>query len=138
MLPAVGDNVLVLYFADDSQNTQPFTFYNRIFSKTLRQCRQIHRAISSYRSLDLQSRRDCPSMSLIQQPDLPITSGSDGYISSPSSNPLEASFSSLSDNFSTINDLTGKLLQIHKAGSNTGSYNIFAFNPLTRYYDHWA
>lgn len=129
--PVVGDNVLVLYFADDSQNTQPFTFYNRIFSKTFETV-QTNSSGNFFIPIAGFTVATGLSFDVIDTTTgLPITSGSDGYIFSPSSNTLEASFSSLTDNFSTINDLTGKLLQIHEAGSNTGSYNIFAFNPLT-------
>jgi hypothetical protein len=54
----------------------------------------------------------------------------DGYIASTSSNASVATFSSLSFNFGSILDLTGKILQIHHPANrnNSGNFNITSYD----------
>jgi uncharacterized phage protein gp47/JayE len=130
--PALGQNVLILYFADDIKRTQPFTYANSIISRdfyTLQFDFANNNFIIPIHSFNIESGL---TFNIIDNTTgLSIGSGADGYISSILGS--SATFSSPTFNFSNVDDVLGKSLRIlHPSNiNNDGVFNITALNTLT-------
>jgi hypothetical protein len=131
--PSAGDNVLVLYFADDLNRVQPFT-YNNFVNKLDFQTLQFNFTENNFY---------VPIHNFIVETDitfniidtttgLAVATGTDGYISAVSSNNSIATFGSYSVNFSGLDDLTGKSIRLINTVNvnNKGVYDIFSINSL--------
>lgn len=132
--PAVGDNVLAIYFADDMSRFQPFTYYNRIFNKSFGTVQFNYSTNTYYVPLQTFIAESNITFNIIDTTTgLSIGSDTDGYISAVSSNGAVATFSSDTFSFAGVSDLTGKLIQLHNTMNvnNAGTYNILSFTPTT-------
>lgn len=130
--PSTGDNVLVIYFADDLKRVQPFTFDNEIFSRSFETLQYNFTTNNFYVPLQSFTQESSISFSVIDKSTgLSYASAADGYITAISSNSLTATFDSLSINFNSIDDITGKSIVITNAANinNIGTYDIFSSNP---------
>jgi hypothetical protein len=132
--PAVGDNVIIIYFADDISRFQPFTFYNRVFSKSFGTIQYNYTTNNYYVPLQSFVIESGITFNIIDTTTgLSIGSDTDGYISAVSSNGATATFSRDTFSFSSVSDLLGKSIQLHYTTvvNNAGTFNILAFNPTT-------
>ena len=129
--PALGDNVLVIYFANDQLVAQPFTFYNGVFSRSF-QTLQFNFSTSDF-YVPIQ---DFTAETGLHFSIIDTTTGladgyaSDGYLTSISSNSLVATLNSASFSFGSIDDILGKNLQITTSNNanNLGTFSILSYN----------
>jgi uncharacterized phage protein gp47/JayE len=131
--PKVGDNVLVVYFATDINDAQPFTYNNNIIKKDFQTLLFNSSTNMFYVPIHNNVVESGMTFNVIDTTTgLSIGDGYDGYISVVNTNGT-ATFSSFTFDFANITDLTGKLLQINKPTSvnNAGNYNIEAYNANT-------
>jgi Baseplate J-like protein len=129
--PELGDNVLVIYFADDQLNVQPFTYFNRVFSRAFETLETNFSTNDFYIPINNFTLEAGLSFSIIDTTTgLSIGGGSDGYIVSTSSNSLVAIFDSISFNFSSVSDILGKNITITSSSNanNLGTFNILSHN----------
>lgn len=129
--PVVGENVLVLYFADDIRRFQPFTYTNNIIKSDIDTL--LFNFTTSTFNIPIHQfliETNITFNIIDNTTGLSIGSGSDGYIQSLSTNNGVATFTSPSFNFSNINDILGKQIRLINTlnPNNTGIYNIFS-NP---------
>jgi uncharacterized phage protein gp47/JayE len=129
--PAVGDNVLVLYFADDLINTQPFTFNNRVFSRSFQTLEFNYSTNEFYIPIQTLTAESGLSFSIID-----TTTGlsdgyaSDGYLSGLSSNRLSGTFTSNSFSFALVDNILGKNISITSSNNpnNIGTFSVLGYN----------
>jgi uncharacterized phage protein gp47/JayE len=129
--PAVGDNVLVMYFADDIRRFQPFTFTNQIIKTDFQNLSYNFTTNNFYVPIHNFIVENNMVFNVIDNTTgLSIASGTDGYIQSVSSNSSVATFSSISFNFSSVDDLLGKSLKLINTVNinNKGYYSITSIN----------
>lgn len=127
--PNTGDNVLVLYFADDINRVQPFTYNNPVFEVNFQSLLFNFTTNNFYIPIHNFIVESGISFNVIDNTTgLSIASGSDGYISSVNSNGSNAVFGSLTVDFSSIDDLTGKSVRLINTlnVNNKGVYEIFS------------
>lgn len=139
--PAIGDKVLVIYYAEDIKRFQPFTFSNSVFAKGF-DILQYDITTDKY-SVNIQKFIAESSLDFeVFEPntDTIITSGSDGYIITNFSNLSQATFGSLTVNFDDLTDgysnpldITSKKIRISNATSrnNNGIFDITSYNDNT-------
>ncbi len=133
--PAIGDKVLVVYYADDNKRFQPFTFSNKVFQRDFDTLS--YDIVNDEFSVNIHKFVDETSLDFeILEPntDTILASGSDGYIMIPGVNDfLEATFGSLTVDFSALVDgyanpldITSKKIRIFNSAnpSNNNTYNI--------------
>lgn len=131
--PNVGDNVLIIYFATDINDAQPFTYNNNIIKKDFQSLLFNSSTNMFYVPIHNNVVESGMTFNVIDTTTgLSIGDGYDGYISVANTNGT-ATFSSFSFDFENVSDLTGKLLQINKPTNvnNAGNYNIEAYNANT-------
>ena len=132
--PKLGDNVLVIYFADDISNTQPFTFYNQIVSKSISDLSYNFSTNNFTVPINAFVQESNITFHIIDTTTgLSIGSDTDGYLYGIIDGGLVASFSSDTFNFSSISDLTGKQIRLYYTANenNMGQYTIFGHNVAT-------
>jgi hypothetical protein len=133
--PNIGENVLVIYFADDNRRVQPFTFTNDIFSKSFQTLQFDFTTNNLYLPIHSFTAETSLSFDIIDPTTgLSLGSASDGYIASTLSSGLIGNFSSTTFNFTNIDDLLGKIVRINNSTNvnNTGSFSINSYNTSTR------
>jgi hypothetical protein len=131
--PKLGDNVLVVYFADDIGRVQPFTYENDILKSDLQSMLFNFSTNTFYIPINNFVDETGLHFNIIDNTTgLSIGSGSDGYISSVASDGYLATFFSNSFNFSTVDDILGKSLNIFHANNinNDGYFNILSYNNI--------
>ena len=134
--PIIGDNVLVMYFADDIRRFQPFTYDNKILKLDFQNLLFDFTNNSFYAPIHNFTIENNISFNVIDNTTgLSIASASDGYIQSVSSNLGIATFSSISFNFSTIDDLLGKSIKLINTSNanNKGNYIISSYNVANNF-----
>lgn len=127
--PALGDRILIVYYATDIRRFQPFDYANNLI-KTRVNTLSIDGVTGKF-TLPLNSFVNQVSglKFLVLEPNTDITlfSVTDGYLS----NNLDgtATIGSLSVNFSTLPDLTSKKVKIYDATNpnNNGTYDISSY-----------
>src|ERR1700722_9512690 len=132
--PAVGDNVLIIYFANDINRFQPFTFSNKVFSKSFGTVQYNFTTNNYYVPLQSFIIENNITFNVIDTTTgLSIGTDTDGYISAIVSNGSTATFSSDTFSFNNVSNLLGKTIQLHHTVNvnNAGTFSILAFNPNT-------
>lgn len=127
--PVAGNNVLVLYFADDISNYQPFTYNNPIYKIDLQSLLFDFTTANLYVPIHNFNIETAISFNIIDNTTgLLLGSAVDGYISNISSNASIATFGSTSFNFANISDITGKSIQLVNTANvnNKGVYQILS------------
>ncbi len=137
--PAIGDKVLVVYYADDNKRFQPFTFDNKIFEKDF-DILQYNEVTDKF-SVGIHTFIDEVSLGwqiLDPNTDTIIASNTDGYIMTTGT-ALQATFGSLSTNFNALIDvnsnpidITSKKIRIYNSinPSNNNIYDIIDYSLL--------
>lgn len=126
--PATNEKVLVLYYANDVAQFQPFTFANKIFFNYKTQVQ--YNSIDGY-YLDLFSFTDeaAVSFNLFNSNDDSLAgSATDGVITGLTNQSCYLYSASL--NFSSIANLLGKKVNI-VSGSNEGIYDVIAYDLVS-------
>ena len=138
--PAIGDNVLAVYFATDINNTQPFTFGNYIFKKDFQSILFNFTTNQYYIPIQNFIVESGITFNIIDTttgltigPEIDGYSDIDGYISATMNNNSQALFSSDTFNFGNIDDIYGKVIQIFHPHNinNDGIFSITAYNAST-------
>lgn len=120
--PAVGDNVLVIYFATDVSRYQPFTFANPIYKVDFQNLLYNFSTDTFYVPIQNFIAESNITFNIIDNTTgLTIGTGSDGYISTISSNGAIATLNS--QNFNTI--LTGTFTFTNGSQTVTGVSTSF-------------
>lgn len=129
--PAIGDRVLVVYYANNTRRFQPFTFGNTVIRTNISSLsldsfdNRFLTSIQSFISED-------PVAFQILEPnsDEIIASGVDGYLISTVSNPAQAVFGSPSFSFSNIANISSKKVKIFGSSivDNNGIFDIVTYN----------
>jgi hypothetical protein len=127
--PTAGDNVLIIYFAQDVARVQPFTFYNQIFKIDFQSLLFNFTTNNFYVPVQNFIHEIGITFDIIDTTTgMTIGSATDGYISAVSSNAAIATFGSDTFNFANIDDLTGKTIRLINTVNvnNKGFYDIFS------------
>lgn len=120
--PAIGDNVLVMYFADDLNRVQPFTFSNPIYKVDFQHLLFNFQTNNFYVPIQNFIAESAITYNIIDNTTgLVIGSGSDGYISNVATNASTSTFNS--QNFHT--NLTGTLTFTHLSQAVSGVGTLF-------------
>lgn len=126
--PVAGDNVLAIYFADDINRVQPFTFSNEIYKVDFQSLLFNFTTNNFYLPIQNFIAETGILFNVIDNTTgLVIGAASDGYISTVSGS--IATFNSISFNFSNIDDLTGKSIRLINTinVNNKGRYEIISY-----------
>lgn len=132
--PAVGDNVLAIYTAEDIRRSQPFTFTNPVYKLDLQNLLFNFTTNNFYIPIHNFIIESGITFNIIDNTSgLSIGGASDGYISSISSNGAQASFNSFSFNFSNVDDILGKSIRLINTSNvnNKGIYDILSVVTAT-------
>ena len=132
--PKLGDNVLIIYFADDVNNTQPFTFSNQIISKSFQTLAYDYSTNSYTVPINDFVQESGINFHIIDTTTgLSIGADTDGYLFNIIDGGLTASFSSDTFSFGSVQDLTGKQINLHNTvnENNMGQYSILGYNVAT-------
>jgi hypothetical protein len=128
--PIVGQNTLVLYYADDIRRFQPFTFSNQIIKIDFQSLLFNFSTNNLYLPIHNFVVENNISFSVIDvTTGASLASGSDGYIIPLLPNNSIASFSSASFVFSSVDDIIGKTLQL----INTSNVNNDGYFAISNY-----
>ena len=127
--PATNNKVLVLYYLTDSNRFQPFSFSNYLIKTRVDVLQQDPFASKLYININKNTAQSGLSFNIkdSNSDGYYYFSGSDGYFEIISG---VTYFSSLTQNFSTLPDLLNKKLLITNAGSNSGTYDIMAYDLI--------
>lgn len=134
--PATGDNVLVIYFADDIRRFQPFTYDNKILKLDIDNLLFNFTTNNLYVPIHSFIIETGITFNIIDNTTgLTVGSGSDGYIQSVSSNGSIAEFSSIAFNFFSIDDILGKTIQLVNTSNvnNKGLYAVSSYSSITNF-----
>lgn len=128
--PVLNDKCLVIYKSESIKKSQPGTFYNKIINYSIH---SLNYDVTDGYYIPLQnfSIQSGVNFEVLDGygSSTSYTSGTDGYLELNYSHPNEADFSSLSVNFSLINEISYKTLKItNGTGSNTGTFDIVGYN----------
>jgi len=129
--PNIGDNVLVLYFADDIRRFQPFTYNNTILKNDFQNLLFNFTNNNYYVPIHNFIVENNITFNIIDNTTgIAIASGTDGYIQSVNANSTVATFSSILFSFSSVDDLLGKSIRLINTSNvnNKGTYNITSFS----------
>lgn len=129
--PAVGDNVLIMYFADDIRRFQPFTYNNKIIKIDFQNLLYNFTNNNFYIPIHNFIIENNIVFNIIDNTTgLTVASGTDGYIQSVISNGYAATFSSVSFSFSSVDDILGKTIRLINTSNinNKGYYSISSIN----------
>ena len=127
--PHAGDNVLVIYFAQDVARVQPFTFANPIDKVDFQSLLFNFTTNNFYVPIQNFIPETGIAFDIIDNTTgLSIGSAMDGYISAVSSNAAVATFGSDTFNFANVDDLTGKTIRLMNTVNinNKGFYDILS------------
>lgn len=131
--PAIGDRVLVIYYATDIRRFQPFSYSNALIKTRVEKLNYI--PVVNKLTVPLNNITVASNLSFkILEPntDVVLFSGSDGFFTSGSGG--TANFSSIGTNFSTLPDLLNKKLKIVVPNgvltncNNDGTYDLLSYN----------
>ena len=131
--PAIGDRVLVIYYATDIRRFQPFSYNNALIKTRVEKLNYI--PVVNKLTVPLNNITVASSLSFkILEPntDIVLFSGSDGFFTSGSAG--TANFSSIGTDFSTLPDLLNKKLKIVVPNgvltncNNDGTYDLLSYN----------
>lgn len=135
--PAVGNRVLVIYQATDTDKFQPFTFQNRILERDFQQLQ--FDPVANHFIVDIHdfvSETGLTFQLLEPNTDIVLATSSDGYIT-PNLPASSASFGSPTVNFGSLLDSNGfpltlpfKKLRVLNANNrnNSNTYDITGYN----------
>lgn len=137
--PAIGDRVLVVYFAEDIRRSQPFTFNNLVFERDLTTLQ--YDSVTDKFLVDMHTfiaETGLTFQILEPNTDIVLATATDGYILTNFSNLSKCTFGSATINFSTILDVsatkfvdvTSKKIRIKNStnGNNNNIYDITSYN----------
>lgn len=128
--PAIGDRVLVIYYAIDIRRFQPFSYYNNLI-KTRIDSLQIDPGTGKFFvSINSFISDTSPITFIVYEPntDIVLFEITDGYLTSLNNGTASLANSSVS--FSNVSDLTNKKIKIISATTpqNNGYYDIVSYN----------
>lgn len=139
--PALGDRVLVIYYATDTQRSQPFTFANKIYDKVFGTL-QYNAANNTFLTGIHIFATESPVTFQILEPntDIVLATATDGVLTNASMNASLANFTSSTVNFANILDASSQKINIlfkkirflncsHVNNSNT--FDILSYNVGT-------
>ncbi len=127
--PAIGDRVLVIYYANDIRRFQPFTFENHVLKTSLKTLSlDVENDLFTTNLQEFESETGLSYEILEPNSDIVIASGTDGYLVATSS--YTAIFGTNSISFGSLSNLVSKKIKIFAStvSDNNGLFDIFTYN----------